>query len=124
MSSTHPIQVPGPWSLVPLTGLARQVCRLAVGLIPLQGFCEELARQGVNLVLVSRRLDKLQTVATELQRQFGVQTRVVDIDFSTDGGDAQVRLEEATAGLEVGILVNNVGLSYSHPGNSPTPWNI
>ena len=75
-------------------------------------------------MLVSRRLDKLHTVAAELHRQFGVQTRVVDIDFSTGGGDAQVRLEEATAGLEVGILVNNVGLSYSHPGNPPNPWTI
>ena len=79
-----------------------------------KGFCLELAKQGMNIVLVSRNLEKLRVVAKEIEERFDVKTKVVDIDFSKDK-DAQSRLETETGTLDVGILVNNVGVSYQYP---------
>ena len=79
-----------------------------------KGFAQQLAKQGLNLVLVSRSLDKLTTVAKEIEEKFDVKTKVVDIDFTVDR-DAQSRLETETKDLNVGVLINNVGVSYDHP---------
>lgn len=79
-----------------------------------KGFAQQLAKQGLNLVLVSRSLDKLTTVAREIEEKFDVKTKVVDIDFTVDR-DAQSRLETETKDLNVGVLINNVGVSYDHP---------
>jgi len=79
-----------------------------------KGFSVELAKQGMNIVLVSRNMEKLEMVAKEIEEKYEVKTKVVDIDFSKDT-NAQVRLEEETGSLDVGILVNNVGVSYQHP---------
>jgi short-subunit dehydrogenase len=66
-------------------------------------FAAELARRGVNLVLVARRRALLEELAGELP----VETRVVTLDLSTP--TAIDELAEATADLEVGLLVYNAG---------------
>jgi short-subunit dehydrogenase len=63
----------------------------------------ELARRGVDVVLVARRGQLLEELASELD----VETRVVPLDLSLD--DAAERLWEATADLEVGLVVFNAG---------------
>ena len=37
-------------------------------------FAKDLARSGVHVVLVARRLERLETLATSLAKEFGVQT--------------------------------------------------
>ena len=54
----------------------------------------ELANKGQNIVLVSRTLDKLETVAKEIEEKYRVQTKIVDIDFSTETR-VQERIEMA-----------------------------
>ena len=54
----------------------------------------ELAGKGQNIVLVSRTLSKLETVAKEIEEKYRVQTKIVDIDFSTEAR-VQERIEEA-----------------------------
>ena len=54
----------------------------------------ELASKGQNIVLVSRTLSKLETVAKEIEEKYRVQTKVVDIDFSTEAR-VQERIEAA-----------------------------
>ena len=63
---------------------------------------------------MSRSKDKLETVAKEIEEKFDVKTKIVDIDFTVDK-TAQARLEEETKDLNVGVLINNVGVSYEHP---------
>lgn len=46
--------------------------------------------------------------------EFGVEVRVIDVDF-TGGMEIYEKIRTETAGLDVGVLVNNVGISYSHP---------
>jgi len=79
-----------------------------------KGFCMELAKKGLNLVLVSRSPDKLAAVAQEIEEKFKVQTKVVAIDFSKEQ-NVQEKIEAAIKDLSVGVLVNNVGMSYEFP---------
>jgi short-subunit dehydrogenase len=71
-------------------------------------FARQLASQGVNLVLVARRLDRLENLAQELQARHGIQAEVLQADLSTEPGLAAV--ERRIACLpELDLLVNNAG---------------
>ncbi len=65
----------------------------------------ELAKQGANVVLVARRADRLETLATELTA-LGVQATAVPCDLS----DAAARTALAESQPNIDILVNNAGL--------------
>jgi hypothetical protein len=74
-------------------------------------FARALAREGVPVVLAARREDRLKELASELEREHRVETRVVAVDLaSADGAE---RLAEAVGDLDVGILVNNAGFGYA-----------
>ncbi|EDV47511.1 very-long-chain 3-oxoacyl-CoA reductase [Drosophila erecta] len=79
-----------------------------------KAYAKELARRGLKLVLISRSLEKLNVVAKEIGEKYGVEVRVIDVDF-TGGAEIYDKIREKTTGLNVGVLVNNVGISYSHP---------
>jgi len=70
-------------------------------------FCRQIAAQGVNVVLASRRVDALESLAAELGAAHGIETRVVGIDLAVPGAEAE--LFAATGGLEIGLLVYNAG---------------
>ncbi|XP_054443939.1 17-beta-hydroxysteroid dehydrogenase type 3 [Pteronotus mesoamericanus] len=68
----------------------------------------ELARQGLNVVLISRTLEKLQAIAMEIEWTTGRSVRIIQADFTKD--DIYEYIKEKLKGLEIGILVNNVGM--------------
>src|SRR5262249_42278914 len=68
-------------------------------------FCRQIAAEGVNVVLVSRSVDKLEALATEIGEAHGVETRVAGIDLAAPGAEAD--LFAATDGLEIGLFVYN-----------------
>ncbi|XP_002708310.1 17-beta-hydroxysteroid dehydrogenase type 3 [Oryctolagus cuniculus] len=68
----------------------------------------QLAKHGLNVVLISRTLEKLQAVATEIDRATGRSVRIIQADFTKD--DIYETIKEELQGLEIGILVNNVGM--------------
>ena len=70
-------------------------------------FCRRVAAEGVNVVLVSRRADRLELLAKELHAEHGVDTRVAAIDLSVTGAEAD--MFGATDGIEVGLFVYNAG---------------
>ena len=73
-------------------------------------FAKDLARSGVHVVLVARRLERLEALAAELSDGFGVQTLVLASDLAVSGA-AQTMADELEAkGVEVELLVNNAGL--------------
>ncbi|KAK3318944.1 hypothetical protein B0H66DRAFT_253158 [Apodospora peruviana] len=79
-------------------------------------FATQLASKGFNLVLVSRTQSKLDTLAKELEAKYaGVQTKTLAMDFSQDKDADYDRLAQLIKGLDVGILINNVGQSHSIP---------
>uniref|UniRef100_A0A2I3T1Z8 17beta-estradiol 17-dehydrogenase n=1 Tax=Pan troglodytes TaxID=9598 RepID=A0A2I3T1Z8_PANTR len=81
----------------------------------------ELAKRGLNVVLISRTLEKLEAIATEIERTTGRSVKIIQADFTKD--DIYEHIKEKLAGLEIGILVNNVGmlpnLLPSHFLNAP-----
>ncbi|KAH7856533.1 hypothetical protein Vadar_002552 [Vaccinium darrowii] len=79
-----------------------------------KAFAFQLAQNGLNLILVSRNPQKLKSVSREIQAKYPyTKVKVVVLDFSGDDVTAGVgAVEEVVRGLDVGVLVNNVGVSY------------
>lgn len=76
-------------------------------------YVEELARKGFAVILISRSQDKLDDVARQLEEQYKVETKTIAVDFGLS--DIYPKIEAGLAGLEIGVLVNNVGISYPYP---------
>lgn len=71
-------------------------------------FAEQLAAEGLNLVLVARRKNLLDELATRIQKQHNV--KVSAIALSLLEPDAVDQLVEETKNLEVGLLIANAGI--------------
>ncbi|XP_057705971.1 very-long-chain 3-oxoacyl-CoA reductase-B [Corythoichthys intestinalis] len=78
-----------------------------------KAYAEELARRGFSIVLISRSQEKLDEVSKEIASKCGVETKTIAADFSSV--NIYSKIEDGLAGLEIGVLVNNVGISYSYP---------
>jgi len=72
-------------------------------------FARELARRGSDVVLVARRLDRLQTLASELEAGFGIRATAIALDLSVPGAGRRLADEVADRGLSITGLVNNAG---------------
>ncbi|XP_053665067.1 inactive hydroxysteroid dehydrogenase-like protein 1 [Anopheles marshallii] len=79
-----------------------------------KGYAHYLARQGMAIVLVARNEAKLAKVAAEIKSKHGVETKIVVADFSK-GPEIYPLLEKALVPLDIGILVNNVGVTHGPP---------
>ncbi|EFX74260.1 hypothetical protein DAPPUDRAFT_226844 [Daphnia pulex] len=90
----------GPWAVVTgaTDGIGKSYARL-------------LAAEGLNVVLISRTPAKLEKVANEIKSDFSsVDIKTIAVDF-TDGNSIYSKIEAELSQLEVGILVNNVGMA-------------
>ncbi|XP_074075399.1 very-long-chain 3-oxoacyl-CoA reductase-like [Macrotis lagotis] len=90
----------GAWAVV--TGATSGIGR---------SYAHELARRGLNIVLVSRDLSKLRREAEDIERHHGRETRIIQVDF-TGGLEIYEAVETALEGLDIGVLVNNVGMAF------------
>ncbi|XP_076909004.1 very-long-chain 3-oxoacyl-CoA reductase 1-like [Bidens hawaiensis] len=80
-----------------------------------KAFAFELAKQGLNLILVGRNPSKLEAVSSEIKSRFlKTQIKQVVFDLSGDLSDGIKSISEAIDGLDVGILINNAGVSYPY----------
>lgn len=78
----------------------------------------ELASKGLNLVCVGRNPAKLESTAREIRHRFGPGTLVRNITLDLDKsspGEILSSIDRGIDGLDVGLLVNNAGIAYSHP---------
>jgi len=74
-----------------------------------------LAKQGLNVMLISRTEAKLQDVKKEIDdKGYGVETKYVVCDYSNFDQKAKNAVNAAIKDLEVGVLINNVGVSYRY----------
>jgi short-subunit dehydrogenase len=69
----------------------------------------ELAGRGHNVVLVARRTERLQGLATEIAADHGVRAEVLGADLSDAPARDRLATEIDALGLTVEILVNNAG---------------
>jgi len=44
-----------------------------------------------------------------------VHTKIIEADFTNDSYDMYYAIEKELFGLEIGVLINNVGMCYPHP---------
>jgi len=75
-------------------------------------FAQQLAGQGYNLVLVARRLDKLEALAATLRETHaGLQVECISADLTHPQAPNQILSFLHARDLEVDFLVNNAGSS-------------
>jgi len=78
-------------------------------------FATQLAQQGFNVVVAARNVAATEALIKDITGN-KVQVKGVQMDFSKLDDEAQwKRFEAELAGLDIGILVNNVGRSYNMP---------
>ncbi|CAL9239784.1 unnamed protein product [Arabidopsis halleri] len=80
-----------------------------------KAFAFQLAQKGLNLILVARNPDKLKDVSESIRSKYS-QTQILTVvmDFSGDIDEGVKRIKETIEGLDVGILINNAGMSYPY----------
>lgn len=79
-------------------------------------FALQLGKKGFNIFLASRTQDKLAQVAAEIEQATpGIKTKTQSIDFGAGDAEQFTALAVSLQGLDVGILVNNVGVSHDMP---------
>ncbi|XP_076286080.1 glutathione S-transferase LANCL1 [Lasioglossum baleicum] len=101
--STVDLHSMGKWAVV--TG-----CSHGIG----RAYAEALAKTGLNVILVSPDTENLKTIATSIEVMYNVKTKVIKLDLS-EGLDTYNVIEKEMFGLEIGVLINNLGMSYPHP---------
>ena len=72
-----------------------------------EAFAREAAARGCNVVLLARRADVLDQVASSLRADHGVETRVIVADLTSP--ELEARVVEGIDGIDVGLLVYNAG---------------
>lgn len=92
----------GPWAIV--TGASSGIGK---------EFSRQLAANGLNIVLVARRLELLKELGQNLEKEFGVQCRVVQLDLSDENFIRTIK--EVTQDLDIGLVVSNAGTG--NPGS-------
>lgn len=92
----------GPWALV--TGAAHGLGR---------SLAQSLASRGLHLVLVDVDEEANDRAGAELSQRYGIDTRCVELDVSAT--DLAAHAEKLAHDHEIGIVVNNAGISTVEP---------
>jgi uncharacterized protein len=92
----------GPWAVV--TGASDGIGRATAAV---------LAEAGIHVVLVARRSEVLDALASDLRATHDIDTQVVAADLTTPAGVAAVL--DGTRGLEVGLFVAAAGFGTTGP---------
>ncbi|XP_072278969.1 inactive hydroxysteroid dehydrogenase-like protein 1 [Pyxicephalus adspersus] len=103
LSRTKHLRQYGEWAVV--TGATGGIGK---------AYAEELASHGVNVILISRNPEKLKNVSEAITGTYGVKTHLIVADFSL-GHKVYAHIKEALKDVDVGILVNNVGVLNDYP---------
>jgi short-subunit dehydrogenase len=78
-------------------------------------FAAALAQRGAALVLVARRLDRLETLAAELRAAHGATVDVVSADLASPTAAADLHAIVHQRGISVTSLINNAGFGTFGP---------
>ena len=92
----------GPWALI--TGASRGMGA---------EFARQCAERGLNTVLVATNAELLQARADSIIKEYGVAVRTIVLDLSRE--DFMRAIIPVTDSLEIGLLINNAGLSKVSP---------
>uniref|UniRef100_A0A3Q4ACI3 Uncharacterized protein n=1 Tax=Mola mola TaxID=94237 RepID=A0A3Q4ACI3_MOLML len=87
----------GEWAVV--TGSSEGIGR---------AYALELAERGMNIVIMSRTKETLDQVAQKIRDTTGKKVKVIVTDFTKE--DVFTEIEDQLKALNIGVLVNNVGI--------------
>ncbi|XP_026117541.1 testosterone 17-beta-dehydrogenase 3-like isoform X2 [Carassius auratus] len=73
-----------------------------------RAYAEELSKLGMSVIIISRNQEKLARAARKIELTTGQEVKVIAADFTKD--DIYGHINENIKGLDIGILVNNVGI--------------
>jgi len=76
-------------------------------------FARFLAQAGIDLVLVARRLEKMQQFAQTLQQEFDIDVDCISCDLAQV--DAAAQIQQQLGDKPINILVYNAAISYIGP---------
>ena len=92
----------GPWALI--TGASRGLGA---------EFARQCAERGLNTILVATNADLLKAQADSIKKDYGVEVKTIVLDLSRE--DILPEITPVTDSLEIGLLVNNAGVSKVRP---------
>ncbi|HNC86182.1 MAG TPA: SDR family oxidoreductase, partial [Agitococcus sp.] len=84
-------------------------------------FARFLAAQGYDLVLVARRVERLNELAKELNQQFGIKSYVFAADLTDKQAPTAIMAFVKEQSVVIDMLINNAGLS-GKTAFADTPW--
>ena len=87
-------------------------------------FAREFARRGSDVVLVARRLDRLEKLVAELNEKHGIRATAIPLDLSLPGAGRALAAEVEKRGLGVTSLVNNAGFGTFGPFHNENPGRL
>ncbi|UMB69724.1 SDR family NAD(P)-dependent oxidoreductase [Mycobacterium paraterrae] len=76
-------------------------------------FARHLAAQDYDLLLVARRAERLEELATDLRHAHGVRCEVLAADLTDPAAPATIVGHANEVGLPIGVLINNAGFTAS-----------
>jgi len=74
-----------------------------------------LGARGADLVIAARRLDRLQALAQEIEKQYGVRVECIESDLAQSGAVQKLFDGATRGGQAITILVNNAGIGKYGP---------
>ncbi|MBX2827859.1 MAG: SDR family NAD(P)-dependent oxidoreductase [Flavobacteriaceae bacterium] len=90
----------GPWALI--TGATSGIGKAATF---------QLAEAGFNLLIVSRNVDSLEEMTTQLESQFGISANYLAVDLSQSGSYPKVI--KAASDYDIGLVLLSAGYGTS-----------
>lgn len=75
-----------------------------------KSFAELLAAQGFDLVLVARRVQRLDELSVKLEQQYGVDVHVRQIDLAATNAAQQIL--DTTTAFDIGLVISNAGFGF------------
>jgi short-subunit dehydrogenase len=84
-------------------------------------FARHLAKEGYGLLLVARRAEKLQALATELQQRYGVSCTVFAADLNDPAAPQAIMDFAQVQQINIDVLINNAGLA-GKGSFAGSPW--
>jgi hypothetical protein len=92
----------GPWAVI--TGASAGIGA---------EFARRVAERGINVVLVARRRNRLEALASTIEDMYRVEARVAPADLTSR--DLVQVLQPALDGIEIGLLINCAGFGSAGP---------
>jgi short-subunit dehydrogenase len=86
-------------------------------------FARAMAARGSDLILVARRRDRLDALATELMAAYGVTVTAITQDLASPSSGKDLHATVAAAGLQVTGVINNAGFgTYGQLVEATPDW--